>query len=78
MRNTLPRKSISGYRGVVPYSEYLGKCMWATKYNGRVIRIFSSKEKAARLYDKLVLEEFGEFAYTNFPREDYAEHSIST
>jgi len=35
------------------------------------IGLFETPEEAARAYDKLALEYFGEFASLNFPKEDY-------
>jgi len=39
--------------------------------HSRYLGYFSSQEEAARTYDKVALETWGEHAYTNFPRSDY-------
>jgi len=35
------------------------------------IGYFLTKEEAARAYDREAIKRYGEFAYTNFPREEY-------
>lgn len=39
--------------------------------NRRSLGYFSTKEEAARAYDREAIKRYGEFAYTNFPREEY-------
>lgn len=61
------RQSVSGYKGVYPY-----KGKWIVKITKdckqRHIAYCKTKEEAARTYDKVALELFGEFARLNFPR----------
>lgn len=63
--------SRAGYRGVTltPHGRYVARC----KYLGRLLYFgtFSTAEEAARVRDKEVIKLHGEFAYLNFPREDY-------
>jgi hypothetical protein len=62
----------SGFKGVFFNSQ---KQKWHAKIqvNGRSIHagFHSSPIEAARSYDSVAIEKFGEFAYTNFPRSDY-------
>lgn len=66
LSNSIPRSS-SGYKGV-------SKCgsRWRAYYkpNKRQIHIgcYDTKEEAARAYDKVALETWGEYAYLNFPK----------
>lgn len=62
----------SGFRGVYPQSfgvTWRARIMVNKKFiNGGN---FSTPEEAARRYDELALENFGEFAVLNFPKENY-------
>lgn len=62
----------SGYVGVF-YRKERKKYSACTKHNGKNIFIgyFESAEDAAKAYDKTVIKLRGEFAYTNFPHENY-------
>jgi len=62
----------SKYKGVTLHNQY-------NKYVARItvnkkmhhIGLFDNEEDAARAYDRVAILEFGDYACTNFPREDY-------
>lgn len=60
------RRKISPYRGV--YRGFDSK-RWSTMFRGEAIRSFDTPEEAARLYDRLANERWGEDAILNFPEE---------
>lgn len=62
----------SGYRGVSWYRWYQ-KWVAAITINYKKIYLgyHKSKEDAARAYDLAAIEHHGNFAKTNFPKEDY-------
>lgn len=66
-----PNKIRSTYVGVAP----AGYGKWETRFsiNGRIqkVALFDTPEEAAREYDRLARERWGEFAAINFP-DDYA------
>lgn len=68
--NRKPTKALSGYRGVHrnPRNPKWSACLMVA---GRNIRrgSFDDPAEAARLYDKLAVHYFGEFAVLNFPEE---------
>jgi len=73
----LRRDSASGFKGVAKepsgrYSAYIGDPNTAYPKK-RHIRLgtYSTAEEAARVYDRNALKLHGEYAYTNFPIEDY-------
>jgi hypothetical protein len=47
------------------------KCEQTGKYKNKHIGLYDDKEEAARAYDRWVIANCDEHAYTNFPREDY-------
>lgn len=65
-------KNKNGFKGVrfdkTKPKPYTGQIMCKGKYYASSFR---TKEEAARWYDRKAIEFFGEFAATNFPREDY-------
>jgi len=54
----------SGYKGVVWVSH---KRMWAVQIKLKKLGYFKDKIEAAKAYDKIAKEYFGEFARLNFP-----------
>ena len=73
----LRRDSASGFKGVAEqssgrYSAYIGDPNTAYPKK-RHIRLgtYSTAEEAARAYDRKALKLHGEYAYINFPIEDY-------
>lgn len=65
---SLPAKNKSGYRGV---SLKLGNRnkIWLATADNTFIGYFKNKKDAARAYDKMAKQIFGEFAVLNFPSE---------
>ena len=57
----LRKDNKSGFKGVFKYS----KNRWKARFDGKHLGSFSSPEEAAMLYDKKLVEKFGEFARTN-------------
>lgn len=56
--------AISKYCGVV----VKGNRIW-TQFKGSIINYHDTEEEAAKQYDAMALEEYGIFAYLNFPEE---------
>lgn len=71
-RARLNRNNTSGFSGVVRASR---SANWVAQAydDGRRVHVgtFPTPEAAARAYDRFVLATRGEFARTNFPREEY-------
>lgn len=67
-----PKNNTTGYKGVYVSD---GDDRWRArvKYLGKSIQIgtYGSPKEAAIAYDKYVLKLHGEFARTNFPKENY-------
>lgn len=65
------RRNKSGYRGVVPTAN--GK--WLAQINANRVHtglgIYDDIEVAARVYDRAAISAFGNYATTNFPKEEY-------
>ena len=66
------RRSKSGFKGVF-LDKKSGKYMAQIRYNYKLYYLgsFSTKEEAAKEYDKASLYLFKEFAWLNFPDEKY-------
>ena len=71
------KNNTSGFKGV---SWHKRTNSWHARidHNKKPIHIgcFEDKEEAARAYDRKAIELHGEFAYTNFPIEDYANIAL--
>lgn len=69
----LRRDNTSGFKGV---SWHAAGRRWNARIglNGKTHSLghFLTREEAARAYDIAAIEHFGEYAHTNFPRENYA------
>lgn len=61
----------TGRKGVTRHAS--GKYQVLAKINGKLTHLgmFVDLDEAARQYDRTVIEHFGDFAFTNFPREEY-------
>lgn len=73
-RNQVCRKdSISGYKGVGYYKNTGTYVVRINTDLGNRITLgwFTDPVEGAKVYDRKAIELFGEFAYTNFPRENY-------
>lgn len=67
-----PVTNTTGYKGVYIST---GDNRWRARYkhNGKNIQIgtYGTPVEAAIAYDKAIIKIHGEFAHTNFPKEDY-------
>lgn len=75
-QNTKNTTKINGaghgkFKGVYAHSKGRFRVMITVDRKPKHIGIFETAEDAARAYDRAVLVHYGEFARTNFPREDY-------
>lgn len=67
------RKTYSRFKGVTWYKrENRWVAQIVTNNKRRYLGIFTNEEDAARAYDKAALEQWGEFAKLNFPRNEEA------
>ena len=76
--NTKKREGgLSKYKGVA-LDRYNEKWHANITLNEITISIgrFDNEIDAAKMYDRVALREFGEFACTNFPRENYSESEL--
>lgn len=72
-RNRLPLKNgTSKYKGVFLRKDN-GKFVASISINGNslYLGVFNSEIKAAKVYDRMAIKLFKDFAYTNFPKENY-------
>ena len=65
--NTSGFKGVSLYRRTGRWRAYLG-----TRPKEVHLGYFATREEAARAYDRAAIQTWGDYARTNFPREDYA------
>ena len=73
--NSKPRGGTSKYKGVgVCYRLKINKWSCSISFHNKKIHLGEYKKEtdAAIAYDKAAIEYFGEFALTNFPKENYA------
>lgn len=78
------KRSPFGYKGVRKYHK-TPKWFYSRinrRINGKMkewhLGTYDTAEEAAKAYDKAALFMFGEFAYTNFPKESYTDDEVST
>lgn len=71
-RQHMNKNNSSGYRGVT-WCKGAGRWMAQLSLNYKHVHLglFDSPIDAAIAYDHAVIEHFGEFASTNFPKENY-------
>lgn len=69
----------SGFKGISPADCKSKPWKAQIQLNGvyQHLGLYATPVEAARAYDKAALEVFGEFAHTNFPKEDYVQKPSS-
>lgn len=72
------KDSLSGYKGV-SYIKGKGNYLVRIVYKGKRVRLglYDDPVEAAKVYDKYALQYYGEFAYTNFPKENYIKEQLN-
>ncbi|MFI5473137.1 HNH endonuclease [Streptomyces cacaoi] len=66
------RDNRSGFRGVQHAPGDRWRALLIAKGQRISLGYYDAREDAARAYDAAAIDHFGEFARTNFPRENYA------
>ncbi len=68
------RNNTSGFKGVAPFEKSRVN-PWVAYINQggnrRYLGLYNNPHDAARAYDRAAIELFGDFASTNFPKEQY-------
>ena len=74
MNRKTSKNSTTGYKGVWKRRDS-GRYRVMLRNKGKRFNggHYDSLEEAARAYDRLALKIFGEFAHTNFPKEEYTK-----
>ena len=75
MNTPIRRGNKTGYKGVQSARD---KFCVQLRYKGKLMYFgaFDTPEEAAKVYDLAALKYFGEFAWTNFPKENYSLEDI--
>lgn len=75
MNTPIRRGNKTGYKGVQSTRD---KFCVQLRYKGKLMYFgaFDIAEEAAKVYDLAALKYFGEFAWTNFPKENYSLEDI--
>lgn len=70
------KANLTGYKGV---QKDKNKFCVQLRDKGKLLYFgsFNAPEEAARIYDLAALKYFGDFAWTNFPKENYTEKEIN-
>ena len=72
------KNSLNPYKGI-KYSKRDKKWIARIQYNKKRIYVGCNKDpiEAAKAYDRKAIELHGEFAYTNFPKENYIKEGAT-
>lgn len=72
------RKSTTGFKGIWQNKNTLHWVARIQEPNGKRVMLgtYETPEDAAKAYDRASIRYFGEFAVTNFPKEQYTEEDL--